>query len=88
MTDEPAIAAPAPVAPKPKLELIDNWKTEIHRLWTVRVSMFMFMLTGAVLGLAAFVNVFNPWFFLTLCCLGYGLIGYLRLVKQVPKADI
>lgn len=70
------------------MRLIDNWKTEILRLWSVRVSLFMFVLTGGVLGLSAFVNVFNPWFFLFLCCAGYGLIGYLRLVKQVPKADV
>lgn len=70
------------------MKLIDNWKTEIHRLWSVRASLFMFVLTGAVLGLAAFVDVFNPWFFLLLSCAGYGLIGFLRLVKQVPKADV
>lgn len=70
------------------MTLIDNWKTEIRRLWSVRTSLFMFVLTGAVLGLSAFVNVFNPWFFLVLCCAGYGLIGFLRLVKQVPKADL
>lgn len=70
------------------MKLIDDWKEEIHRLWTVRISLFMFVLTGAVLGLAAFVDVFNPWLFLGLCCIGYGLIGYLRLVKQVPKADV
>lgn len=70
------------------MRLIDDWKTELHRLWTVRASLFMFVLTGAVLGLAAFVDVFNPWFFLSLSCGGYGLIGFLRLVKQVPKADI
>ncbi len=61
------------------MKLIDNWKEELHRLWTVRAS---------VLGLSAFVNIFNPWFFLVLSCAGYGLIGFLRLVKQVPKADI
>ncbi len=70
------------------MRLIDNWKAELIRLWTVRASLFMFVLTGGVLGLSAFVNVFNPWFFLLLCCLGYGLIGFLRLVKQVPKADL
>lgn len=68
--------------------MIDDWKAELNRLWTVRISLFMFVLTGAVLGLAAFVDVFNPWLFLGLCCGGYALIGYLRLVKQVPKADI
>jgi hypothetical protein len=68
--------------------LIDDWQTDMHRLWTVRASLFMFILTGAVLGLAAFVDVFNPWFFLGLSCAGYGLIGYPRLVKQVPAADV
>lgn len=70
------------------MKLIDDWKTELHRLWTVRASLFMFLLTGAVLGLSAFVNIFNPWFFLVLSCAGYGLIGFLRLVKQVPPANI
>ena len=70
------------------MKLIDDWKTELHRLWTVRVSLFMFVLTGAVLGLSAFVNVFNPWFFMILNMAGYGAIGFLRLVKQVPKADV
>lgn len=70
------------------LRFIDDVWTELHRLWTVRASLFMFVLTGAVLGLSAFADVFNPWFFLVLSCGGYGLIGFLRLVKQVPKADL
>jgi hypothetical protein len=70
------------------VKFIDNIGVEIHRLWTVRTSLFMFVLTGAVLGLSAFVDVFNPWFFLFLSCVGYGTIGFLRLVKQVPKADV
>ena len=70
------------------MRLIETWKEDFHRLWTVRVSLFMFVLTGAVLGLAAFSDVFNPWLFLALSCAGYGLIGFLRLVKQVPKADV
>jgi hypothetical protein len=70
------------------MRLIDNWRSELHRLWTVRASLFMFVLTGAVLGLSAFDNIFNPWFFLALNAAGYGLIGFLRLVKQVPKADV
>lgn len=70
------------------MKLIDDWKVEFNRLWTVRASLFMFVLTGGVLGLSAFVNVFNPWLFLGLCCGSHFLIGFLRLVKQVPKADI
>jgi hypothetical protein len=70
------------------MRLIDNWRSELHRLWTVRASLFLFVLTGVVLGLSAFDDIFNPWFFLTLNAGGYGLIGFLRLVKQVPKADV
>lgn len=71
-----------------KFHLIEDWKAELHRLWSVRAALFMFVLTGLVLGLSAFVEVLNPWLFLGLSCAGYGLIGFLRLVKQVPKADI
>ncbi len=70
------------------MRLIDDWKTELHRLWTVRVSLFMFVLTGALVALPAFADHLNPHFFLALCCASYGLIGFLRLVKQVPKADV
>lgn len=48
----------------------------------------MFVLTGAVVALPAFADTLNPRFLLLLCCGGYGLIGFLRLVKQVPKADL
>ncbi|WP_256474357.1 hypothetical protein [Bradyrhizobium sp. 200] len=41
------------------MRLIDDWQTELHRLWTVRASLFMFVLTGGV-GLSAFSDVFNP----------------------------
>lgn len=70
------------------MKLIDDWKSEFHRLWTVRVALFMFVLTGALIALPAFAEILNPRFLLVLCCGGYGLLGYLRLVKQAPKVDL
>jgi hypothetical protein len=53
----------------------------------VRLALFMFVLTGALVALPAFADTLNPRFLLLLCCGGYGLLGYLRLVKQAPKVD-
>jgi hypothetical protein len=41
------------------MQLIDNWEMEIHRLWSIRVGLFFFILNGAVLGLAALVDTLN-----------------------------
>jgi hypothetical protein len=68
------------------VKLIDNANKEFHRLWSIRVAIFFGALNGAVLGLAAFVDVFNPWFFLALNMLGYGLLALARLLKQEPDA--
>lgn len=69
------------------LHLIDNARTEFNRLWSIRVGLFFFVLNGGVLGLAAFVDVFNPWLFMGLNMVGYGLIGLMRLLKQAPKSE-
>jgi hypothetical protein len=68
--------------PAPKQRLIDEpWKA-FHRLWSIRVALFFAALNGAVLGLAAFVDVFNPWLFMALNVLGYTLLIGARLLKQ------
>jgi hypothetical protein len=68
------------------MKLIDNWKVELHRLWTVRISLFFGVLNGVALGLTAFSDVFNPWFFMALNMLVYGVIALARLLKQAdPK---
>lgn len=66
------------------MALIDNWKSEFHRLWSLRVGLFFFVLNGALVGLAAFNQVLNPVLFMGLNMLGYGLIGVMRLLKQAP----
>jgi len=66
------------------MKLIDNAGKEFHRLWSIRVGVFFFVLNGSLVGLAAFTNVLNPFFFLGLNMFGYGLIGVMRLLKQSP----
>ena len=67
-----------------KLRFIENVGPEIHRLWSVRVALFLFVFNGALLGLAAFVDTLNPWLFLGLNMAGYGVLGVVRLLKQAP----
>lgn len=66
------------------MKLIDNWRTEFHRLWSIRVGLFFFGLNGALVGLVAFGDVLNPFIFLGLNMLGYLAIGTMRLLKQAP----
>ena len=69
------------------MEPIDNWKAEFKRLWSIRTALIFAGLNGAVLGLAAFVDVFNPWVFLVLNTVGYMILIGARLLKQ-PGADV
>lgn len=69
------------------MHLIDNARAEFHRLWSIRVALFFAALNGFVLGLAAFVDVFNPWLFMALNVAGYTLLIGARLVKQ-PGASL
>lgn len=66
------------------MKLIDNAWIEFKRLWSIRVGLFFFVLNGALVGLAAFVDKLNPVLFLVLNMVGYALIGLMRLLKQAP----
>jgi galactitol-specific phosphotransferase system IIC component len=67
--------------------LIDNWKAELRRLWSIRLSFFFGAVNGIALGLAAFYDVLNPWLFMGLNVVVYMLLFPLaRLWKQEPKA--
>lgn len=68
--------------------LIDNWKTEIHRLWSIRVALFFFALNGFLVGLVAFGDVFNPWLFMGLNLAGYVVLGAARLTKQAAPDPV
>jgi hypothetical protein len=67
-----------------RLRLIDDAGREFHRLWSIRVGLFFFVLNGALVGLAAFGDILNPLLFMSLNMGGYALIGIMRLTKQAP----
>lgn len=68
------------------IKLIENAKSEFHRLWVIRVALAYGAFNGVALVLCAFVGVLNPWFLL-----GVGLfvsiaIVVLRLASQADPA--
>lgn len=66
------------------MRLIDNAWHEFNRLWSIRIGVMFFVLNGALVGLAAFNEVLNPFLFLGLNMLGYAIVGVMRLLKQAP----
>ncbi len=71
-----------------KLQLIEEWNTELHRLWSLRVTLFFFALNGALIGLIAFDKVLNPVLYLALNVIGYVIVGLMRLAKQAPTVKV
>ena len=66
-----------------KLRLIDDWKTELHRLWTARFGIYLFVLTNLLAILPVVADQFNPRFLLVVFGLVIAGIVFLRFVKQV-----
>jgi hypothetical protein len=54
----------------------------------VRLALFMFILTGGVVALPALQEYLNPYLFVGISAAAWGLVGFLRLVKQVPAASV
>jgi hypothetical protein len=66
-----------------KLKLIDEWRKELHRLWSIRISIACGVFTGTAAVLSAFDDVFNPWFLLAVSIVvNVALIPLSRLVQQ------
>lgn len=69
------------------MKLVENWKAELHRLWSIRLSLAFGVFTGTAAVLSAFVDVFNPWFLLAISVVvNIALIPLARLVKQPDPA--
>jgi hypothetical protein len=68
------------------VKLIDEWRRDILRLWSIRAALFWGALNGALLGLAAFIDAIDPYWFLILNIAGYATVAAARILKQ-PGAD-
>lgn len=69
------------------MKLVDNWRVELHRLWSIRISLAFGVFTGTAAVLSAFVDVFNPWFLLAISVVvQVVLIPLARLSKQSEPA--
>jgi hypothetical protein len=72
-----------------KLKLIDGWSRELHRLWSIRISLACGVFTGTAAVLSAFADVFNPWFLLTISIIvNVAVIPLSRLVKQADAKAV
>jgi hypothetical protein len=68
------------------VKLIDGWRRELLRLWSIRTALFFGALNGALLGLAAFIDAIDPYWFLILNIVGYATVAGARILKQ-PGAE-
>jgi hypothetical protein len=64
------------------LRLIDDAKRVWSKFWSVRIALFFGCFNGALLGLAAFIDVVTPKTFLLLNVIGYGVVAVARVLKQ------
>ena len=63
--------------------LIENWRAEFHRLWTIRLSLAVGVFNGVAAVLGAFTDIFNPWFLVVLSVfVNVAVIPLARLAKQ------
>jgi hypothetical protein len=70
-----------------RFNLVAEWHRVLWRAWSARWALILAFLNAAVLGLAAFVDVLNPWMFLILNIVGYGAIALLRIFKQPEQGE-
>ncbi len=70
------------------MRMIPNWRTELHRLWSSRLAIYLGVLNGLALGIAALVDWLNPWLFIGLNVLTYAAIAVLRIIKQPEPKEI
>jgi hypothetical protein len=76
----------APEAPRPKVRLIDNWKAEILRLWSMRVAIFWLVVAGLILVWPGLAGEIHPALYAVGGVLMVVSFGVARLLKQ-PGTD-
>lgn len=69
-----------------RLKLIDDAWTELHRLWSIRISLAYGVFAGVAAVIGCFGDYFNPWFLVALAIfVNLALIPLTRLMKQADK---
>ena len=65
------------------MRLIDDWRTELHRLWTIRISLAVGVFNHMAGVPGAFTGIFDPWFMVSLGeFTNTAVIPLARLAKQ------
>ena len=65
------------------MKLIPDAGKELHRLWSIRISLAYGVFMGINAVLAAFIDVFNPWFLVGVAIVvNVAVLPLARLVKQ------
>lgn len=69
------------------MRLIENWRDEVKRLWSLRLALVLFAINGLYIALPAWFGILPPWV-ISLLAMGFALaIGVARLIKQ-PGAEV
>lgn len=83
MSDAQAPAAPA----RRRLELIDDWRSEAKRLWSIRIALFWGAMSGLVLVWSAFSDVLPTWLYAAGGVVISAAMAGARLLKQPGACD-
>jgi hypothetical protein len=67
--------------------LIDDWRTDALRFWSVRLALFWGALSGLFLVWPAFANVIPLWAFAGLSIVMSAALAVARLTKQPGMDD-
>lgn len=69
------------------MRLIDDWRTEVHRLLSINISVAYGTLNGVLCVIGAFTDILNPWLLLAIAVVvNIAVIPLARLVKQADRA--
>lgn len=60
------------------MKLLDDWRTELNRLWTVKFAVMGLVISAVDQVLTAFQMFLPPWVY----AIGMGLVIAARLMKQ------
>lgn len=62
--------------------LLNEWKNA-HKIWRLRTALAWGLFYGALTAFSdAFSGYFDPWVFLVICAVGYGILFVARYLKE------